>query len=690
MSGRLFAGVPETASAFTGSVTVKETTGRRSEWRIDRFTRSASQLCPALEYQFRADDHDAVLISWTPQVPTGRALSRFFSFCGVRNPATVIRKVDPSAVGVSVDRVLRDAGHTASAQRAARWLPDGFAALSQLVFDAGGTIRDTLTIHGLLLVQGVSPARYVQHVRSHAYDLADADGVDVPFEILDRMAESTSAERRTRGAIISALARGERRGDTASTWGYVVGAASAMLDEPTTDNVYRAVQTECERPTGARIESIRSEGTHFLSRKIVAVRETRTAIGIVAQANRPLRRRLPAIDLDDPEQTEIINAVSRRPLTVVCGAAGTGKTYTVRLALQAAERAGWSVAWTATTGRASKVLSPTGTTLHAFLQVGPTDSLHRRIDPVDILVVDEASMLDAALAAPLATYLSAGLAGRVVLIGDPYQLPPVGAGKVLADLRDHPPAGVAVVELRTVRRTKSTGILALGSAIRARTAIPDTTFMHDVNVLPLTDDSAVDLARIVEVSAGADTLVVAPRKDGRLGVIALNRALRDAHLRPDDADWLPGEKIVQSRTTTSPEGELIVNGTFGTVVAVDDSTITVVYEDDAGTVIWPRRLCPPDDRAIIIPAYALTVHKAQGSQRARVVVISSPPPQNEGPGPWDDPATGYTAVTRAVNELTIFGNPTALFGNRARTVNARRTMLPERMVRAAGRNRQVT
>jgi exodeoxyribonuclease V alpha subunit len=324
------------------------------------------------------------------------------------------------------------------------------------------------------------------------------------------------------------------------------------------------------------------------------------------------------------------------------------------------------------------VLHDGGTTLHAFLGIQPGARVHNCERRVDLLVVDETSMLDTWLAGPLGSYLSAGLAERVVLIGDPYQLPPVQAGKVLSELRDLAGGCLSssqVIELTTMRRTDAAGILSVASAIRGRRPLPDLTDTPGVSVY-LADRSA--LSKVVDLAGGRpnDTMVIAPRKDGPLGVRALNTALRDAHLGPSEEMWIEGMRVIQRKTAKLEDQENLVipNGTFGTVVRTTAEAVTVAYEDGV-EVDWEHRKCAYDD-GMIVPAYALTVHKAQGSQASRVVVVADP----GIPEAWKDPAMGYTAVTRAVHDLVVIGDPEMLRGDPNEAVTERTTMLVPRML----------
>ncbi|MCL4414142.1 MAG: ATP-dependent RecD-like DNA helicase [Actinobacteria bacterium] len=348
--------------------------------------------------------------------------------------------------------------------------------------------------------------------------------------------------------------------------------------------------------------------------------------------------------------------------------------------------AGNEVAWTATTGRAARVLHEGGTTLHAFLGIRPGSPKHRNEQRVDLLVVDETSMLDTWLAGPLGSYMTDGLAERVVLIGDPYQLPPVGAGKVLSELRDLAGGCLSssqVVELTTMRRTDATGILAVAKAIRARQPLPDFNDTPGVSVYPA---NKLALSKVVDLAGGHpdDALVIAPRKDGPLGVRSLNAALRDAHLGLSDEMWIEGMRVVQNKTKKIEERDnlIVPNGTFGVITRITTEAITVTYEDGV-EVDWQHKQCAYDD-GMIAPAYALTIHKAQGSQASHVVVVADP----GIPEAWKDPAMGYTAVTRAIHDLVVIGDPEVLRGNPDTGVEERLTMLVPRMLHRLAKPQQ--
>jgi exodeoxyribonuclease V alpha subunit len=183
-------------------------------------------------------------------------------------------------------------------------------------------------------------------------------------------------------------------------------------------------------------------------------------------------------------------------------------------------------------------------------------------------------------------------------------------------------------------------------------------------------------------------MIITTNYYGELGVYALNRRLRERHLGPSDDNWLPGERVVQRRSGRwKPVGQddddaevLLVNGDRGIVRSVAAGAVVVDY---SGTLVELTGMDIMPGRAVIEPDYALTVHRAQGSQAGTVVVVVDP----DQPKMWDDKAIGYTAVTRAAEHLVVYGDLQVLAGdNEAKPKMERRyTALPKRIEASYGR-----
>ena len=178
-------------------------------------------------------------------------------------------------------------------------------------------------------------------------------------------------------------------------------------------------------------------------------------------------------------------------------------------------------------------------------------------------------------------------------------------------------------------------------------------------------------------------MVVAPQYAGPLGIEALNKALREAALGPSDEPWLPKELVIQTATYRFVEDDtniVLANGTFGKVVSVGVADLEVEYEGGLRRT-WDKAACVGRGSAIY-PAYALSVHRAQGGQARRVVVVVGPDSSR-----WTDRAMGYTSVSRAQEEVVIVGDLEVLRGDPlGGGVEGRQTMLLEHYSRARARS----
>ena len=425
----------------------------------------------------------------------------------------------------------------------------------------------------------------------------------------------------------------------------------------------------------------------WIARDVTSLRENVAAKGFAAiLGHKPAHR----LDITkgtnhlNRRQKEAIESVATRPLTVVTGQAGTGKTEIIRHLIA---RLGEDVAVTATTGAAAQAVSKQATTLHSFLSVIPGMIASRRHSPTKVLVVEEASLLDILLAAPLGQYLANPSAGasRLVIVGDPYQAPPVGPGRILHDLITGETTSRYVIELDEIHRTGRAGIIDLATAIR-RNGDPATITPTDgLDVVDIAGDkrhAAGELLDMITATPEDKRLVITTQYGGPLGVHALNTALRNAALGESRDPWLENQRVVQRHLqrveTPDAQDVIIANGTFGTITHISDS-ITVSY-DNGETVRWHPGQCRPG-QGVIESAYALTVHRAQGSQADNVFVVVDP----DKPDMWKDPAIGYTATTRAVHNLIVFGSLPTLFGRGARQIEQRHTDLTRRIEAALKR-----
>ena len=375
-------------------------------------------------------------------------------------------------------------------------------------------------------------------------------------------------------------------------------------------------------------------------------------------------------------------------VAVLTGGPGTGKSTTVRAVVGRLEAAGLEVALCAPTGRAAKRLEElTGriaTTVHRLLEARPDEDGGFRFRfgaaeplPVDAVVVDEVSMLDTWLAARLVAAVPDR--ARLVLVGDADQLPSVGPGDVLRDVVRS--GAVPVAELREVhRQAAGSRIVALARSVLGGDVPPLSGVDGEVYVAEEPPGPGL-VERVVRAVAEraperfgvgvADVQVLAPVYRGPCGVDALNAALKAALNpgagRPAVGGFHIGDRVMQTRNDAELD---VANGDVGTVVDVDPGAGSV-------RVGWPRgEVEHPRDRVRdLVPAWAVTVHKAQGGEWPVVVLVLDPAHRGLL---WR--ALVYTAVTRATRALILVGRSEALRAA-ARTTGpgARRTGLARRL-----------
>ncbi|MHB1773207.1 MAG: ATP-dependent DNA helicase [Acidimicrobiales bacterium] len=568
-----------------------------------------------------------------------------------------------------------------------------------------------ITRDWLLEMRGDNGTDLCELLRLHAYEAVGE--VDLPFEVADSISLEAGmilcALPRVEAALHSAIYKcfdgtrhrstGTSMGDDGVLVGAAVGEALSLLNAqvPKGDwvdkkTVWQALPRSEEEEAGHKGPFRFLPGGGKGRRLVTEARywhgEAAFALGVTRQMARkiaPLKAPLKAPRQEDnkvgsavlsSEQKRVVESVFGGGITVLCGAAGTGKTLVARAAGDALRREKQfnTVAWTGTTGRAAKLFGRDGaTTLHSFLGIRPGEWMPRNLPPVDLLIVDEVSMLDTMLAGSLGRYLQSGLCRRVLLVGDPGQLPPVGPGRALWDLVEAGQPGGRldgrVFELNEVFRHERRGILDLAQAIRGEVGSIDWELLDGVSIFEIADEAVNDavvaeVRKIVAQYPEEIPLVLASMRRTGVGVREMNRRLMKEVYLPDadpDLTFTVGMRVIQTRSMLVGKKEervVVTNGSLGQVVAVGGEVV-VQYDDYIEPVTWPAGAMKArgDDDGLLIPAYCLTVHRSQGTG-ARHVVIAVP---NSG-GAWGK-ELGYTAVTRASSHLTVIGAPDRLFEN---------------------------
>ncbi|MCP9958964.1 SF1B family DNA helicase RecD2 [Streptomyces sudanensis] len=386
-----------------------------------------------------------------------------------------------------------------------------------------------------------------------------------------------------------------------------------------------------------------------------------------------------------PEQEAAVRLALTRKVAVLTGGPGCGKSFTVRSVVELARAKKAKVLLAAPTGRAAKRLAElTGaeaSTVHRLLELKPGgDAAYDRDRPLDadLVVVDEASMLDLLLANKLVKAVAPG--AHLLLVGDVDQLPSVGAGEVLGDLLA-PGSPVPSVRLtRIFRQAQKSGVVTNAHRINAG-EYPVTAGLPDF-FLFVTEDTeeagrlTVDVAaRRVPAKFGLDprrdVQALAPMHRGPAGAGTLNGLLQQAvtPARPGLPEkrfggrvFRVGDKVTQIRNNYEKGENGVFNGTVGVVTALDpeEQRLTVLTDEDEEV---PYDFDELDELA---HAYAVTIHRSQGSEYPAVVI-----PVTTGAWMMLQRNLLYTAVTRARKLVVLVGSRKAI-GQAVRTVSAGR------------------
>lgn len=399
------------------------------------------------------------------------------------------------------------------------------------------------------------------------------------------------------------------------------------------------------------------------------------------------------IELDDMQRNAVLQAVSSG-LLIVTGGPGTGKTTTINTIIRYFEGEGMEIRLGAPTGRAAKRMTEaTGCeaqTIHRMLELsgapedGKTASFMRNEDnPIDadVIIIDEMSMVDIFLMNSLLKAITAGT--RLILVGDVNQLPSVGPGNVLRDIIDS--ERFTVVKLTKIfRQAKESDIIVDAHKINDGEKFPIGPTSKDFIFIKREEANNVLGAMITLISQKLpkyvdaqpfDIQVLTPTRKGLLGVERLNTVLQE-YLNPKDAGkqekegsstlFREGDKVMQIKNNYQLEWETrgkngiavdrgmgVFNGDMGVIDNINFYTekVTVKFDDDR-YVEYPFKQI--DELEL---AYAVTVHKSQGSEYPAVVI-----PLLSGPRMLMNRNILYTAVTRAKKCVCIVGTEEVFYG----------------------------
>ena len=520
----------------------------------------------------------------------------------------------------------------------------------------------------------------------------------VDFAVADEIALSLGfggdASLRTEAALLFELNHNESSGGHVFIPRDKLLAATAQLLDETADTVEKSLDDLIE---SGRItqEEVAKVAACYLTRCAEAERYVAMRLRAML-ADKPDKLKGAARAIDEigreqgieyaPLQRKAVELAAEEELLILTGGPGTGKTTSVRAILALFERMGLNVLLAAPTGRAAKrmgeVCGRDAQTIHRMLGMswdeltGKVKFAKNEKDPIeaDAVIVDETSMVDLALMRAFLAALRPGC--RLVLVGDPDQLPSVGAGNVFSDLIRS--GRITVVALTEVfRQAQQSAIIRNAHAVNeGRPPELANTAQSDFFFLPRRDparllDTVVELCltRLPEKMGipAAELQVLTPTRKGPTGTAALNRALQAALNPPrpgkhervfGELVFREGDRVMQTRNdydvlwerADGTAGMGVFNGDVGRILEIDPSgeLVTIAFDERVATYT-------ADMLAELDMAYAMTVHKAQGSEYRGVVFVSAPCAQS-----LEVRSVLYTAITRARELLVAVGDDSVL------------------------------
>ncbi len=486
-------------------------------------------------------------------------------------------------------------------------------------------------------------------VSENPYRLArDIKGIG--FLTADQIAQTLGIEKtamiRARAGISYTLTEAVSEGHCGLPLDELMPMAEKLLEIPT-DILRDALQQELQDETLVA-DTIGERRCIFLSHlwhaeKVIAERLHALATGQPSWPNIDAEKAIPWVEqqlgvtLAESQRAAVEMAVSSKEM-VITGGPGVGKTTLVNAILRILVVKGVSVALAAPTGRAAKRLSEStgmeAKTIHRLLEVDPRHGgFKRNIDhplDCDLLVVDETSMVDVPLMASLMKALPNSAA--LMTVGDVDQLPSVGPGQVLADIIES--GAVPVARLTEIFRQAAesqivTNAHRVNSGHMPNLDVPrsDTSDFYFVEA----NDPEDGVAKIIEIVKHRlpkrfgfdpikDVQVLCPMNRGGLGARALNVDLQKALNPPVDAVFIErfgftyrvGDKVMQTENDYDKD---VFNGDVGYVRRIDPDAQELVIEFDDTPVEY--QFGELDEVAL---AYAITIHKSQGSEYPAVVI----------------------------------------------------------------------
>lgn len=488
-----------------------------------------------------------------------------------------------------------------------------------------------------------------------------------------------TSELRMRAAINYCLQKSEERGHCFLTDGQLLQQMERNLKIPQADfhAAFLAARQHAEKENFIVCERIGKQIAHYrfpiYSKEVtVATRlsEMLTAPAQTHIAPRELSQQLAArrAELSD-EQLQAVRNFFQRRISVLTGASGTGKTSTVRLIVTLAQELDLRFVLCAPTGRAAcrleELTGQEAKTIHRLLEWQPqhgsfSRNASNRLDE-ELIVVDEVSMLDITLAEAILAGCNAS--AHLLLVGDVNQLPAVGAGNFLHDILqcDTLPA----VRLRRIFRQGQTSQIIHNAHLVIQGKQQGYISGRDFTFVEEQDNTRI-MARIKDyLRELPNAQVLAPVYNGNLGIDHLNKEIRSWLHSTDSSELKVGDKVIQTANNYTLN---VYNGDIGYVCGVGKDDITVDF--NGKLVLYARK-----HLVELKFAYAISIHKAQGSEFDAVIM-----PMIRAYTHMLNRNLIYTAITRAKKRMIIVGAAEVFKRGAQRNYeNFRQTLLAQRL-----------
>lgn len=535
-------------------------------------------------------------------------------------------------------------------------------------------------------------------LKENPYRLAD-DIEGVGFRTADDIAAKagirTDSDFRVRSGILYTLLQASGEGHTFLPQEELTAKTSELLgiDKDIIEKNYMDLSIERKiimKQSGEQTQIYSASFYYMEANTATMLRELDIAYDV---ADAEIEQRIHNIEKQtgmqlDEHQVQAVKEAVRNGLLVITGGPGTGKTTTINTIIRYFEMEGMDIFLAAPTGRAAKRMSETtgfeARTIHRMLELnggmeGSAGFERNETNPLetDLVIIDEMSMVDITLMNSLLKAIAPGT--RLILVGDINQLPSVGPGSVLKDIIQS--EAFNVVMLTKIFRQASTSDIIVnahkinrGEEVSLDNKSMDFFFLKryeaDIIINVVLQLVKQKMPKFVDATP-YDIQVLTPMRKGLLGVERLNGILQQYLNPPDkskrekehgDMVFREGDKVMQTKNNYQLEWEIrtkfgltvdkgmgIFNGDMGIITEINDFAETMTVEFDEGRKVeYSYKLL--DELEL---AYAITIHKSQGSEYPAVVI-----PLLSGPSMLMNRNLLYTAVTRARKCVTLVGNDT--------------------------------